>query len=200
MGRATAASYEKHVAPAKRGIGPDDRPGSGRECGPRGGSRYPARMPATPDAAFEPTSDDVALVSALRLGDERVFAAVVEQLNGPLLRLARLYVPSSAAAEEVVQDTWLGVVRGLGRFEARASFRTWVFRIATNRAMTRGRRERRDIPLSVLLDPADDPGGPAVDPERFLAPGSSGRVTGPSRRNAGRLMSRRTWRPRRRGP
>ena len=128
-------------------------------------------MPATPDAAFEPTPDDVALVSALRAGDERVFAAVVEQLNGPLLRLARLYVSSSAAAEEVVQDTWLGVVRGLGRFEARASFRTWVFRIATNRAMTRGRRERRDIPLSVLLDPADDPGGPAVDPERFLAPG-----------------------------
>lgn len=136
-----------------------------------GGSRYPARVPTSPDPAFEPTPDDVVLVAALRAGDERVFAEIVEQLNGPLLRLARLYVSNSAGAEEVVQDAWLGVIRGLERFEARSSFRTWVFRIATNRAMTRGRRERRDIPLSVLLDPADDPGGPAVDPERFLPPG-----------------------------
>ncbi len=128
-------------------------------------------MPASSDPAFEPTPDDIVLVAALRAGDERAFALVVEQLNGPLLRLARLYVPNVAAAEEVVQETWLGVLRGLDRFEARSSFRTWVFRIATNRAMTRGRHERRDIPLSILLDPADDPGGPAVDPERFLAPG-----------------------------
>jgi len=126
---------------------------------------------ATPDAAFQPTPDDVALVAALRGGDERAFARIVDELNGPLHRVARFYVQSSAAAEEVVQETWLGVLRGLDRFEARASFRTWVFRIATNRAMTHGRRERRDIPLSALLDPADDPGGPAVDPERFLAPG-----------------------------
>lgn len=128
-------------------------------------------MPAPYDPAFQPTPDDVALVASLRRGDEQAFAAIVEQLNGPLLRLARLYVANGAAAEEVVQETWLGVLRGLDGFEARASFRTWVFRIATNRAMTRGRRERRDIPLSALLDPADDPGGPAVDPERFLAPG-----------------------------
>jgi RNA polymerase sigma-70 factor (ECF subfamily) len=129
-------------------------------------------VPGSPDPAFHPTPEDVALVAALRSGDERAFAAIVEQLNGPLLRLARLYVETVAAAEEVVQDTWLGVVRGLERFEARASFRTWVFRIATNRAMTRGRREHRDIPLSALLDPADDPGGPSVDPERFLPQGA----------------------------
>jgi len=129
-------------------------------------------MPATPDPAFQPTPDDVALVASLRNGDERAFSGIVEQLNGPLLRLARLYVATGATAEEVVQETWLGVLRGLDRFEGRASFRTWVFRIATNRAMTRGRRERRDIPLSALLDPADDPGGPAVEPERFLPPGA----------------------------
>jgi RNA polymerase sigma-70 factor (ECF subfamily) len=141
---------------------------------PRATSRYAPVVAATPDAAFQPTPDDVALVAALRDGDERAFANIVGQLNGPLLRLARLYVPSGAAAEEVVQETWLGVLRGLDRFEARASFRTWVFRIATNRAMTHGRRERRDIPLSALLDPADDPGGPAVDLNRFLAPGEQG--------------------------
>ncbi len=134
-------------------------------------SRYAAAVAATQDAAFQPTPDDVALVAALRDGDERAFATIVAQLHGPLLRLARLYVPTSAAAEEVVQETWLGVFRGLDRFEARATFRTWVFRIATNRAMTRGRRERRDIPLSALLDPTEGPGGPAVDLERFLAPG-----------------------------
>jgi RNA polymerase sigma-70 factor (ECF subfamily) len=126
---------------------------------------------ATSDALFRPTPDDIELVAALRDGDERAFARLVEELTGPLLRLARLYVQSTAEAEEVVQETWLGVIRGLDRFEARASFRTWVFRIATNRAKTHGGRARRDIPLSALLDPADDPGGPAVDHERFLAPG-----------------------------
>lgn len=136
-----------------------------------GGPRYAAAV-AAPDAdPFQPTPEDVALVAALRDGDERAFARIVDELNGPLLRLASLYVQGRSAAEEVVQDTWLGVIRGLDRFEARSSFRTWVFRIATNRARTRGGRERRDLPLSALLDPADDPGGPALDPERFLAPG-----------------------------
>jgi RNA polymerase sigma-70 factor (ECF subfamily) len=125
----------------------------------------------TPDAAFRPTPEDLALVESLRDGDERAFARIVEELNGPLLRLAGLYVQGSAAAEEVVQDTWLGVLRGLDRFEARSSFRTWVFRIAANRARTHGGREHRDVPLSALLDPASDPGGPSLDPERFLAPG-----------------------------
>jgi RNA polymerase sigma-70 factor (ECF subfamily) len=129
-------------------------------------------VPANPDPAFQATPEDVALVAALRSGDERAFAAIVEQLNGPLLRLARLYVDTVSAAEEVVQETWLGVLRGLERFEARASFRTWVFRIATNRAKTHGGRERRNISLSALLDPADDPGGPSVNPERFLPPGA----------------------------
>ena len=136
-----------------------------------GAARYAAGVAASRDDLFQPTAEDITLVAALRDGDEQAFARIVDELNGPLLRLAGLYVQGRAAAEEVVQDTWLGVIRGLDRFEARSSFRTWVFRIATNRARTRGGRERRDIPLSALLDPADDPGGPALDPERFLAPG-----------------------------
>ena len=73
----------------------------------------------------------------------------------PLLRLARAYVPSRAVAEEVVQDTWLGVMRGIERFEGRSSFKTWLFRILVNRARTTGEKERRVAP------------GPTVDPSRF---------------------------------
>ena len=82
--------------------------------------------------------------------------------------MARVYAPSTAVAEEVVQETWLGVLRGLERFERRSSFRTWVFQIALNQARTRGARERRTIPFASLADRelADD--APAVDPERFL--------------------------------
>ena len=76
-----------------------------------------------------------------------------------MLRLACGYVPSVAVAEEVVQDTWLGVLRGLGGFEGRSSFRTWLLRILVNRARTTGARERRSVPVG---DPE-----PAVDPSRF---------------------------------
>ena len=68
------------------------------------------------------------------------------------MRMARVYVPSAAVAEEVVQETWLGVLRGLERFEGRSSFRTWVFQIALNQARTRGERERRTIPFASLAD------------------------------------------------
>ena len=84
------------------------------------------------------------------------------------MRLSRVYVPSTAVAEEVVQETWVGVLRGLGRFEGRSSFRTWLFQIALNQARTRGERERRTVPFASLADRevADD--GAAVDPDRFL--------------------------------
>jgi RNA polymerase sigma-70 factor (ECF subfamily) len=68
--------------------------------------------------------------------------------------VARSYVPSAAVAEEVVQETWLGVIRGIDRFEGRSSVKTWVFRILLNVARTRGPRERRSTPLSELQ--ADD--------------------------------------------
>ena len=172
MGR-DAGRQARALPPGRSGdvLGALRRTEQAARTGSGGAARYAAAVAAAHDDPFQPTPEDVALVAALRDGDEQAFARVVDELNGPLLRLAGLYVQGRAAAEEVVQDTWLGVIRGLDRFEARSSFRTWVFRIATNRARTHGGRQRRDIPLSALLDPADDPGGPALDPERFLAPG-----------------------------
>jgi RNA polymerase sigma-70 factor (ECF subfamily) len=84
-----------------------------------------------------------------------------------MLRIAQLYTPSRAVAEDVVQETWLGVLQGLDRFEGRSSLKTWIFRILTNRAKTRGQRERRSIPFSALADRESEGDEPAVDPSRF---------------------------------
>lgn len=111
---------------------------------------------------------DAELVAALRGGDEAAFAALVEELTPPLTRLALAHVPSRAVADEVVQDTWLGVIRGIDRFEGRSSLRTWIFQILLNNARSRGKRERRTLPFSSLL--RRDPEGrdePAVDADRF---------------------------------
>lgn len=111
--------------------------------------------------------DDEPLVGALREGDERAFAALVDELTGPLMRLAIAHVPSRAIAEEVVQDTWVGVIRGIDRFEGRSSLRTWIFQILLNNARTRGKREQRSQPFS-SLGRADEGGAePAVDADRF---------------------------------
>jgi RNA polymerase sigma-70 factor (ECF subfamily) len=83
-----------------------------------------------------------------------------------------LYVPSRAVAEDVVQETWLGVLQGLARFEGRSSLKTWIFRILTNRARTRGQREGRSIPFSAVWNPETDSTEPAVDADRFSPPGS----------------------------
>ena len=103
-------------------------------------------------------ADDVELVARLRAGDEDAFVTLVEQYHTTLLRVAATMVPSRAVAEEVVQETWLGVVRGIDRFEERSSLRTWLFHILVNRARTTGAHERRRgaAPLE-----------PAVDPSRF---------------------------------
>ena len=107
------------------------------------------------------------LVKALRDGHEDAFVTLIERYHAPMLRLASMYVPR-AVAEEVVQDTWLGVLNGIHRFEARSSLRTWIFRILMNRTKTRIRREGRSIPFSALWDPAAEPAEPSVDPDRFL--------------------------------
>ncbi len=113
-------------------------------------------------------ADDLALVERLRAGDEIAFMMLVEQLQPAMLRVARMFVSTRAVAEEVVQDAWLGVLRGLDSFEGRSSLRTWIFRILTNIAKTRGRREGRSLPFSALA--GDDLDAPAVDPDRFDAP------------------------------
>ena len=110
--------------------------------------------------------DDQRLVAGLLAGDEQAFAALVD-LHGPaLLRVAMAYVPSRAVAEEVVQETWIAVMRGIDRFERRSSLKTWIFRILTNVALRGGSRERRSVPFAALA--AGDSDAPSVDPDRFL--------------------------------
>ena len=113
-------------------------------------------------------TDETELIAALRRGDREAFAKLVDELSPALLRLAMAYVPSRAVAEEVVQDTWLGVINGIDRFEGRSSLRTWIYRILLNTARTRGRRERRTLPFSYFRRRAEEGGDePAVEPERF---------------------------------
>ncbi|WP_300608864.1 RNA polymerase sigma factor [Trebonia sp.] len=102
---------------------------------------------------------DEELLRRLRAGDEQGFVALVERYNGSMLRLAGAFVPSHAVAEEVVQDTWLAVLRGLTGFEGRSSLRTWMFTILVNRARTTGMREQRSVPVADA--------GPVVDASRF---------------------------------
>src|SRR5437763_16155351 len=109
-------------------------------------------------------ASDRDLVAALRRGDERVFAELVDAYSPSLLRVARMFVRDRAVAEEVVQETWIAVLRGIDRFEGRSSLKTWVYRILMNTAKTRGRRESRSVPFSAAAG-ADEP---SVDPDRFL--------------------------------
>jgi RNA polymerase sigma-70 factor, ECF subfamily len=112
---------------------------------------------------------DAQLLDALRAGDEGAFEALVREYHPSLVRVARIYVSSLASAEEVAQETWLGVLNGLNRFEGRSSLRTWIFRILTNIAKTRAQREGRTLPFSALQDPGRVPEA-AVDADRFLDP------------------------------
>jgi RNA polymerase sigma-70 factor (ECF subfamily) len=112
---------------------------------------------------------DAELVAALRAGDEDVFRELVRAWHASMLRVARIFTPSQAVAEEVVQETWLRVLGALDRFEGRSTLKTWVFRILVNTAKTRAQREGRVLPFSSLRDPERVP-EPAVDPDRFLRP------------------------------
>jgi RNA polymerase sigma-70 factor, ECF subfamily len=116
--------------------------------------------------ALAPQTTDQALVARLRAGDEAAFVELVDGLGPLMLRLARGHVRSRAVAEEVVQETWLGVLAGLDTFECRSSLKTWVLRILVNRAKTRGEREARSLPFSCVVPDDDD--DPAVDADRFF--------------------------------
>jgi RNA polymerase sigma-70 factor (ECF subfamily) len=118
--------------------------------------------------------DDATLLALLREGDEDAFAELVGRYDAPLRRVVRAYVPSDAVADDVVGETWLGVLRGLDRFEGRSSLKTWLFRIAINRAKTRGARESRTIPFSSLVAEEAESDEPAVDPSRFETSGQWG--------------------------
>ena len=115
---------------------------------------------------------DADLLDALRAGDERAFVALVRRHHAAMLRLACSFVPNSAVAEEVVQETWIGVLRGIDAFEGRSSFRTWLFRILVNRARTAGARERRTIAVgdpgaAVAASRFDEDGNWLSPPERW---------------------------------
>ena len=110
-------------------------------------------------------SPDDELVTRLKAGDELAFRSLIDEYNAPLRRVARNYVATDAAADEVVQDTWVGVLRGIDRFEQRSSLKTWIYRILLNIARTRGVRDKRSIPFASLG--SDDEDGPTFEPERF---------------------------------
>jgi RNA polymerase sigma-70 factor (ECF subfamily) len=110
---------------------------------------------------------DAELVAKLRAGDEATFRQLVREWHPGMLRVAQIFVPTRAVAEEVVQETWLRVLGALERFEGRSALKTWVFRILVNTAKTRAQREGRVIPFSSLHDPGRIPEA-SVDPQRFL--------------------------------
>jgi RNA polymerase sigma-70 factor (ECF subfamily) len=115
--------------------------------------------------------DEQAIVAALLRRDERVFMKLVTRHQATMKRVARMYVSSDALADEVVQEAWVGVLKGLPRFEGRSSLATWIFRILTNIAKTRGARERRMVPFTALI--SDE--GTSVDEGRFQGDGSAWR-------------------------
>src|SRR3954452_10963743 len=124
-----------------------------------------ATMVTQPARSVDP---DEELLCRLRTGDERAFIALVGRYQPLMLRVAKTYVRTPSVAEEVVQETWVGVLDGLERFEGRSTLKTWLFRILTNRAKTRGEREARCMPFSCIAGSGADE--EAVDADRFLPP------------------------------
>src|SRR3954452_23992135 len=114
--------------------------------------------------------DDERLVGALRRGDEDAFMTMVDRYGALMLRVASMYVRTPSVAEEVVQETWLAVLEGIGRFESRSTLKTWMFRILSNRAKTRGERESRCLPFSSCAPAEEGEDAPAVDADRFMGP------------------------------
>lgn len=112
------------------------------------------------------TAGEDSLVTALRCGDEAAFAALVERHTPSMLRVAAGYVPNREDAEEVVQETWIALLKGLDGFQGRSSLRTWLFTVLVNIAKTRGVRERRETEVQVLAFT-----GGTVDPARFRESG-----------------------------
>jgi len=115
--------------------------------------------------------NDRELVQKLLAGDEAAFTLTVERYHAALQRLAMVFISDRAVAEEIVQETWLAVLKGLPSFEGRSSLKTWIFKILSNRAKTRAVRERRTIPFS-SMGGADDEHEAAVDPSRFSPSGA----------------------------
>jgi RNA polymerase sigma-70 factor (ECF subfamily) len=124
------------------------------------------RVARPPEAAFD--GNEPLLVAALRRRDEAAFVTLVRRYHGLMLRVAYAQLKDRAACEEVVQETWLAVIKGIDSFEGRSSLRTWMFRILTYQASARLERDGREIPFSALAS-ADAAGpDPSVDPSHFF--------------------------------
>jgi len=113
------------------------------------------------------SADEHQLIERLLGGDEKAFNQLVDRYHPAMMRVARMYCGRSGTVEEVVQDTWVAVLKGLPKFQRRSSLKTWIFRILSNRAKSTGVREKRTTPMSALTDGTDAP-----DPDRFAANGS----------------------------
>lgn len=117
---------------------------------------------------------DSDIVECLRRGDESAFRDVVVRYHPGMVRYAETFVPSRAIAEEVAQEAWVGVIKGIDRFEGRSSLSTWLFRIVANIARTRGTRESRSVPTMTLADELADSSAPSVPSSRFAGPPGRG--------------------------
>jgi RNA polymerase sigma-70 factor (ECF subfamily) len=135
-----------------------------RISGPAG--RPMSRVDAMPADQTAARSSDAAIVARLRAGDEAAFASVIQAWSPGMLRTARCFVADAYAAEDVVQEAWLGVLAGLDRFELRSSLRTWAYQILINIARARGRRDARTVPAGSLSED-----GPTVAADRFHGAG-----------------------------
>lgn len=120
----------------------------------------------SPQAEPQVSEAEKNLIEALRRGDEASFVWLIDSYHAPCVKMAMTYVSDRAVAEEVAQETWLGVLKGIDRFEGRSSLKTWIFRILVNTAKTRAVREGRTVAFS-LLEFAGEPDEPAVSPDRF---------------------------------
>lgn len=118
-------------------------------------------------ASLESLSAESALLSALRRGEAQAFNQLVAQYHNSLVRIAQMFVDDPVIAEEVAQEAWVGVLRGLARFEERSSLKTWLFTIVSNLAKTRGKREKRSLPFSAFDNYDQDIDEPVVPQERF---------------------------------
>jgi len=124
-------------------------------------------QPQSPPIA---TPHDLDLLDRLRAGDEQAFATLVDDHYRAMLSVALHFVRTRSVAEEVVQEAWVGVLKGLDHFQGRSSLRTWILRIVSNIAKTRGVREARSVPFASLAREGEGEGEAAVDPDRFRGP------------------------------
>ncbi len=126
-----------------------------------------SRQSQTDSGELRLNDQELGLIQFLRNGDEKAFSTLIDRYYPSLLRLAMAFAPNRAVAEEVVQETWMGVLEGIGRFEGRSSFKTWLFRILTNRAKTRGIREKRYVAFADMGNQGIEEEAPSDNPEDY---------------------------------